>query len=389
MTSPASLASRGLSTPDYGGREIGAVMPAAVAALGCGEAVAGRDAEADRLRLGVPEADHVVVVLLDGLGELNLTERRGHAPFLRGHLGDPLTAGYPTTTASSLALLGTGQAVGRTGMSGYTARNPRTGSLANLISWEGADDPVQWQQQPSVLEQAASRGIPVLTLGRPTFAGSGLTLAALRGGAFHGVSSLPEAVDAALVAARQRGLTYLYWGQIDAAGHHHGWGSTEWAAAVEHADGELARLARSLPAGALMVATADHGMVDVDLAHRWDVAKDRVLADGVALVAGEPRALHLHVESGADATVVAARWQDYLSLHAVVWTREQAIDGGLFGPVEGHIGQRLGDVVVAMAGRASVVDSRTQTPKSLRLIGVHGSLTPHELTVPWVMVGGL
>jgi hypothetical protein len=44
--------------------------------------------------------------------------------------------------------------------------------------------------------------------------------------------------------------------------------------------------------------------------------------------------------------------------------------------------ERIGDVVVAMAGRATVVDSRTQSDQALALIGVHGSLTRDELDVP-------
>jgi hypothetical protein len=46
----------------------------------------------------------------------------------------------------------------------------------------------------------------------------------------------------------------------------------------------------------------------------------------------------------------------------------------------------VGAVVVAMTGRATVVDSTTQTPASLELVGVHGSLTRHEMLVPCLVV---
>src|SRR5664279_4809465 len=106
-------------------------------------------------RGAMPTATHVVLVILDGLGHHQLEARRGHAPFLRSIVSDVVTAGYPTTTAASLALFGTGQPAGQTGMTGYSARNPRTGELANLISWEGAYSPEEWQTQPSLLEEAA------------------------------------------------------------------------------------------------------------------------------------------------------------------------------------------------------------------------------------------
>ena len=39
-----------------------------------------------------------------------------------------------------------------------------------------------------------------------------------------------------------------------------------------------------------------------------------------------------------------------------------------------------------MTGRATVVDSRTQSPASMDLVGVHGSLTRHEMLVPCLVV---
>ena len=382
MTAGPSLAPLGLSLPDYGGRELGAVLPAALAAVGAGHVVRGRDASADRERLGIPRARHVIVVLIDGLGHLNLAERRGHAPFLRSIEQGTVTAGYPTTTAASLALFGTGRPAGATGMTGYTARNPDTGGLANLVSWEGAGDARTWQPEPSLLELAATAGFTVTTLGRARFAGSGLTEAVLRGGQFVGAERLADRIDVAAAAARRPGVSYCYWGEIDAAGHKHGWASDEWVAALEDADRELRRLAASLPAGAIMVVTADHGMVDIAGAPRWDAGTDPVLVEGVELTAGEPRAVHVHVQPGADAEAVARRWSDRLGGHAAVWTREQARGDRLFGELSEHAAARIGDVVVAMAGRATVVDSRTQSAQSMSLIGVHGSLTPEELTVP-------
>jgi len=70
----------------------------------------------------------------------------------------------------------------------------------------------------------------------------------------------------------------------------------------------------------------------------------------------------------------------------VVVTGHDAIDAGLFGEVTSHVAPVVGGVVVAMAGRATVVDSRTQTAFSLELVGVHGSLTEHETTIPLLLV---
>ncbi|WP_430869090.1 alkaline phosphatase family protein [Demequina aurantiaca] len=388
MTFAAQLGAAGLSLPAYGKKDLGAVLPAALAAVGAGHVVRYRNAEQDRQRLGIPKARHVVVVILDGLGHRQLDARRGHAPFLRSIESGVVTAGYPTTTAASLAMFGTGQPSGRTGMTGYTAMNPRTGEVANLISWEHADAPEEWQRQPSLLEEAAHDGFTITTLGKRQFAGSGLTQAVLRGGQFVGAENLADRIDVALGAARSSGVSYCYWGEIDSAGHRYGWESEEWVAALEDADRELRRLASQLPRNTVMVVTADHGMVDVTGARRWDAGTHPGLLEGVRLTAGEPRALHLHLDAGADADTVADRWRDVLGKNAAVATKAEADSAGLFGEILDDVSGRIGDVVVAMAGRATVVDSRSQSERSMALIGVHGSLTPEELQVPLLTAVG-
>jgi len=346
------------------------------------------DGPARRAQLGLPEAHRVCVVLVDGLGYENLTERAGHAPFLRSLLNGsaPLSAGYPSTTAASMGSFGTGTGPGRTGLVGYTVRNPASGGLANMVSWDGLGPAREWQREPTVFERLVAHGVTVTTVGPAKFMGSGLTEAALRGGGYRAAESLAQRVDAVLRLLREPGLVYLYWGDVDKTGHHEGAGSWQWGDQLEALDGELRRLVRSLPRGASVVVTADHGMVDVDPARRHDVATTPGLAEGVALVAGEPRALHVHLEPGVDPRAAEARWTDVLGGDAVVLTGDDAVAAGLFGPVSAHVRPLIGDLVVAATGRATVVDSRTQTPASLRLVGVHGSLTPAELRVPLLAV---
>lgn len=383
----ADLAAAGFVAPG-GPRGIARVLPAVAAALGHEDV--HPDAATARRELDLPSVSRVCVVVVDGLGYANLRERSGHSPFLRGHLAarEPLTSTFPSTTATAMGSFGTGEPPGRTAMLGYTVRDPGSGRLGNLVSWTDLPDARSWQRVPTVFERLVAAGADVTSVGPQRFAGSGLTEAALRGAAYRAALSLPQRVDAALAALRRPGLVHLYWGDIDKAGHHHGWGSWQWGDEVEAFDRELARLARGLPADTLLVVTADHGMVDVDLGRRWDAAQHSGLRQDVELVAGEPRALHLHLSRGASPDVVAARWREVLGDAAVVTTRDEAVAGGWFGTVDQHVRPVVGDVVVAMTGRATVVDSATQTPASLELVGVHGSGTPAEVLVPFVVVGG-
>ncbi|ROS30874.1 alkaline phosphatase family protein [Cellulomonas sp. PhB150] len=371
-----------------GGRQcLGTVLPAAADALGADLGV-DLGGAGSRAAIGLPEAERVCVVLVDGVGYTNLVERAGHAPFLRPRLAgsEPLTSTFPSTTATAMGTFGVAVPPGGTGMLGYTVRVPGSGQLGNLVSWTDMPPAQTWQRRPSVFERLVGAGVAVTSIGPARFEGSGLTQAALRGAAYRSGESLAARVDATVAALRAPGLAYLYWGDVDKAGHHHGWGSWQWGDALAELDFELGRLARSVPRGTVILVTADHGMVDVDLTARWDVAETSALAAEVALVAGEPRALHLHLADGADAGDVRARWADVLGEHALVATRAEAVAQGLFGAVDDWVAPVIGDVVVAMTGRATVVDSRTQTPASLDLVGVHGSLTPHEMLVPAIVI---
>ncbi len=158
-----------------------------------------------------------------------------------------------------------------------------------------------------------------------------MTVAALRGGTYASAEPLSGRVDAAVRALSRPGLVYLYWGEVDKAGHHHGSTSWQWGDELEALDRELVALVRSVPRGTLVLVTADHGMVDVDPALRRDVATDPALSRGVELVGGEPRAVHVYTEPGQTAAV-AARWRDVLGDDALVLERDEVLARGFLGP---------------------------------------------------------
>ena len=109
--------------------------------------------------LKLPAARRVCVVMVDGLGRSLLKQRSGHAPVPARSLQDSgrtLTAAFPTTTAASLASLGTGLPPGQHGMVGYDVLDPAQDKVVNLLgNWDPGVDPRRWQPFPTVFEQAA------------------------------------------------------------------------------------------------------------------------------------------------------------------------------------------------------------------------------------------
>ena len=394
---------------------LGDVLPSVAHAIGVRAAAGGRAAGEPALRL--PEARTAVVVLVDGLGDRLLQRRGGHAPFLRqlraageaaaqggaqgaggGETGAwRLAAGFPSTTATSMGSFGTGELPGAHGMVGLDVLDPARDALFSELAWDPDVDPHAWQPVPTVFEQVARVGVDVVRIGPGYFDGSGLTEAALRGGRFVAADALADRVDAAVTAIegsrRLRGasagcLVYVYWGDVDKAGHVYGCESWEWGEAVSLVDGGIRDLVRRVGPDTLVAVTADHGMVDVPMTDRLDVATEPELAAGVRHVGGEPRALHLYCQPGAAADVLAA-WRQRLDGRMEVISRAEAVSGGWFGPVVApFVLPRIGDVVVAARDRFAVVDSRTARPELLRLIGLHGARTPEETHVPLLTTRG-
>lgn len=368
----------GILEPRYDRSGLAGVLPAVAASLG----VVGLG---DLDGMPFPPARRAVVVLVDGLGYELLRRRGGHATFLRSLLPAAyrITAGFPSTTATSMGTFGTGLPPGAHGLLGYEVLVPGEDRLVNELSWENGPNPFTWQPAPTVFEVAERQGVRVTRVGPAFFDGSGLTNAALRGGRFRPAEALAARVDEALAAVRAepRSLVYVYWGELDKVGHVYGCQSLEWGAELESIDAELSRLVGSVPSDTSVCITADHGMVDAPHALRIDLAHDAELAAGVRHVGGEPRSLQLYCEAGAADDVLAV-WSQRVGARAWIRTREAAVRAGWFGPVSESNLPRIGDIVVAMRDNFAIVDSRRARPELLALLGLHGSLTPDESAVP-------
>ncbi|OEV04708.1 alkaline phosphatase family protein [Streptomyces oceani] len=373
--------------PRYGVAALADLLPAIASAQGVPGLTTG---------LTLEPADRACVFLVDGLGWEALSAHPEEAPFLGSLLGDaqgatgrPLTCGFPSTTATSLASVGTGLPPGEHGLLGYAVRNPDTGELMNQLRWQPWTDPHGWQPHPTVFQQAHAAGVATCQVSAPHFEHTPLTQVALSGGTFHGRLAAEERMDLAAerLGAGDRALVYTYYAELDGHGHRYGMDSDAWRGQLQYVDRLAQRLAEQLPPRSVLYVTADHGMVDVPdtAAARFDFDEDWELSAGVARLGGEGRLRHLYAVPGA-ASDVAAVWREVLADQAWVATRDEACALGWFGPrVEARVRERIGDVVVAMSGEAAVIASRAE-PNESALVGMHGSATSAEQLVPLLEV---
>ncbi len=372
-----------LPIPRYGEASLADVMPSVLATLGVG----------DDNRLGLEDTARAVVVLIDGMGLVGLRARAEAAPFLSAMSCRELTAGFPSTTVTSLASLSTGVPAGEHGLTGYSSYVEEVGEPVNWLSWRqvsGKDDlreqlePESVQSHTTVWQQAADAGVHVTIASSRDFEGTGLTRAVFRGGSFRGVTTGGDMVSLAADSADRghRSLVYTYAAELDFVGHVRGPDSDSWTAQLALMDRRVELLVQRLPAGTTVYVTADHGMAEVLPDDAVDAdAEGSPLRDGVIAIAGEPRMRHVHARFGAAADVLAT-WRGVLGDRAWVMTRDESIKAGLFGPVvTPEAAARIGDVVVVSRGGLGVVQRKRESRLSA-LPGHHGALTDAELLVP-------
>ena len=376
-----------LPQPDAHTPHLADVVPSVLAAMG----VSGFDHRIDL----AAEVRGACVLLIDGLGAELLDTYAGDAPVMAGLRGRTLQAGFPSTTVAGLAAVGTGCRSGEHGMVGLSFRLPGVGVI-NPLRWRPhpwGDDlreaapPEEVQPMSTTFERAASAGVAVSVVSPAEFSGSGLTRAILRGGKYVGVQALGDLAAGVRAAVADGGFCYGYHGEVDLLGHLYGPGSPAWRMQLREVDRLVESLVEGLPPGGLLAIVADHGMVAVDDDEVVDIDSCAALLDGVQAIGGEPRARYVYVDDGAADAVLAA-WREVLGERAWVTSRDEAIAAGWFGEhVRDEVRARIGDVVAAARGSATMV-RRTVEPLESSLVGHHGSLTTAEQHIPLLLAYG-
>jgi hypothetical protein len=344
--------------------------------------------------------------MIDGLGHVQLQEHAEAAPLLAraASAREPLTVGFPATTATSLASLTTGVPPGQHGLMGYTVGIQGHDRPMNLLLWElyghGPDAPLvdefppeRFQLAPTLFERVpgagsgpGGAGVALTAIGPAAHAQSALTRAILSGARYEGADSLDELVPAVTAALSLRGLAYAYHPALDFHGHVSGPGSDAWCDGLAAIDRAVDALVERLPPGGALVVTGDHGMVSLVGDQKVDMADEPELAAGVRFLAGEARARHVAAVPGAARDVLAI-WGEVLGDRMSVLSRDDAIGAGWFGPVVlPEARKRIGDVVAAAHDAVGIVQ-REVDPLQASLSGHHGSLTDAERLVPFALFG--
>ena len=375
--------------PDYAGGSLVNLVASIVAARG-GNALHSPLKNLRHQELQV--ARNVVLLLFDGLGD-NYLMRRGAGGALASRRRASMTSVFPSTTASAITTSYTGCTPLEHGLTGWFTYFGEAGCVAAALPFRSRGDmlplarrgvtPEQIYVSPSLFEGLPARSIVVT---HKDIIDSEYNARHCRGAeriAYDTLDELVERIEAAVKSGAERKFIYSYWPVYDMLSHRFGSQSAEAFAALEAVDAAFeALIARLSGTESIVIATADHGFIDVPPEESLELPA--FLASELRFpLCGERRVVYCHVHQPK---AFMEKAKDWLGERADVMPSRALQDEGWFGPGTPHprFAERIGDVALVMRGRYTVKDWTAGEARHLH-IGNHGGTHEDEMLIPLVM----
>lgn len=354
--------------------------------------------------------DVVIVFFLDGFGWRFFEKYASSYPFLKRFLeqgiASKITSQFPSTTAPHVTCLNSNLPVGESGIYEWFYYEPKVDAMIAPLLFSYAGDkkigslknapiaPEAIYPTRTFYQQLKEEGITSYVMQHENIAHSAYSKVLFNGAHHVPFSSLEDSLDHLRKLYREAGSKtyfYLYFGDIDAEGHHHGIGSAEFEAAVDRYLKALEEFLATLPAvkkktACLMIA--DHGMTAVNPKETLYLnkqlpeilpllkknGKGKILAP-----AGSCRDFFLHVREDKlkEAKGLIEKW---LEGKAMVCETQDLIEQGFFGsaPVSKLFLSRVGNLVI-LPFEGNAVWWLEKGRFSQHFYGAHGGLTRSEM----------
>jgi len=354
----------------------------------------------------LPPHDHVVLLLLDGLGYRMVESLFDRYPDLAlrsvAEAGRfvPLTSVFPSTTVASLVSISTGLTPLEHGLLGYRLYLRETSAITNMIRFAmvgngrsdaafGAGlDPETLLPAPTAHERLGEAGVDVHTLLPQHIARSGLSRALYRGtGHAHPAAGFADMLVTArgiLEHATSPTFLSLYWPGLDTIAHTRGPHTDAYTAELRAIDGMLRHELLGRSRRTLLIITSDHGFVSMNAEDYLRLEQIPNIETSLMLPpVGEPRASYLYVREGERERMTRAL-SERLSDGLVCTDSQVLVDDGVLGRGTPHPEalRRIGDIALVSTGRAGLFHPYQD---AVLLRGMHGGVTEDEMLVPLII----
>ncbi len=345
------------------------------------------------------EPEHLIFLLLDGLGD-SLLESYGNpkGPLCRHRIGQ-LHSVFPSTTSAAISTIMTARAPAEHGILAWHIHlNEREDIYTTLLGKyrnnsskrpPSARDLYHAQPMLRAVRQRCQVVQPRFLINSP------FTDRHLGNAKITGVDNLKQLFGHLRHTVQQSGpsYTYAYWPSLDSIGHKCGAGSAEWRQSLREIELALEDfLNKSDSARHRVVVTADHGMINAigNRVQPFELNKD-LLSCLETPMAGEPRSMFCNVnpkQLDAFDSLCDERYSKQLRNVST----EQLFESGLFGPrtdqkaVPDSILKRAGNRVLLLEDKLAWTDTLPHESPA-QMVGVHGGLHPEEVQVPLIIIG--
>ncbi len=376
--------------PDYE-HSIVNLMASLATAIGAGET---GYAPLANLPAGRLQQRPVVLLVADGLGA-ELLARHADSRLASGWT-DTLTSVFPTTTATAITSFATGVAPQQHAVTGWFTWLAELGSVAAVLPFvprgggqsylEAGVRPEQIVGARALTERTTARCSVVTPAYIAESAYSRFTGGPAERYGHRGLGHFFDTL-ATLVLQGGSSYTFAYWAELDSLAHQYGVESPQVSghfAVFDQAYAEF--LDRIVGSGAIVLVTADHGLIDSSEAHTLRLEDHPSLAETLVLpLCGEPRAAFCYVRNGR-AAEFEAYVRDRLADAVELFRSADLIEAGWFGRgrPDPRLRQRVGDYALIMRDNWIIRD-RLLTERPFRHVGVHGGTSAAEMQVPLVV----
>ena len=356
-----------------------------------------RSPAVDSIVDAIGPVDHVVFVMVDGLG-LNVIDAEHGADFLGAHVAAELMTVYPSTTPTVLTSYATGLWPSQHGVPNWDLYLEEIDAVATIIHFVRRGDeadlgslgvtPEQAYPEPSIVPGMAWPSFGVV----PEEIGATPYSSYCRGHTPHyGYKGLEDAAGAVLrrlAGAEGSTFTQVYIPHVDAASHEYGIDHDMAKQAISGVDGWLAQLYGLLPPSVAVVVSADHGLLNTPDEDVHEIEPDD---DLVGHLAGEPwgtgRTTMFQVREDR-AAEFEADFRRRLGGDFYLLETGEALEMGLMGPgpASQATRRRIGSHLSISRG-TPVIDYKypREEQDEHKSVASHGGLTPDEMRVPLVV----
>lgn len=340
-------------------------------------------------------ARHLLLLVIDGLGWHTLREVAPQST-LAAHLLGPLTSVFPSTTAAAIPVFLTGLAPQQHALTGWHMYCEEVDDTLVVLPLERRGggalppdfDPRGLFPAPPIyprLPVECSVVTPAYIL-NSTF--NRLHSEGAAGLGYYSLSQLVDRVLGRLAAPAARQFVYAYYPGLDSCAHEHGIGSRKVARLLGEIDREFTRLLGALAGSdTLVLVTADHGFIDARRSGHVELSRHPRLAGLLARpLCGERRLAFCYLKPGCG-PAFEAYVANELADHAQARPSEALVAEGWFGlgAPAAALASRVGDYTLMMKQHCTIKDW-VRGERRHTLIGVHGGVSPQEMTVPLVAV---